>query len=116
MAGQPANIIDPGVRIGHVHLKVADLERSLGFEVPWVNVDQVGDTGSHPFAEKKIPVIDFHSLTVQTLPLLHTTKDQMTAIDLGQYEITHRMLAAYLALLDQSLETTLASGVKIETK
>jgi catechol 2,3-dioxygenase len=31
MAGQPTNIIDPGVRIGHVHLKVADLERSLGF-------------------------------------------------------------------------------------
>lgn len=25
--------IDPGVRIGHVHLKVADLERSLGFYV-----------------------------------------------------------------------------------
>ena len=23
--------IDPGVRIGHVHLKVADLERALGF-------------------------------------------------------------------------------------
>ena len=28
MAGTP---IDPGVRIGHVHLKVADLERALGF-------------------------------------------------------------------------------------
>jgi catechol 2,3-dioxygenase len=25
------NSIDPGVRIGHVHLKVADLERALGF-------------------------------------------------------------------------------------
>src|SRR6185436_553468 len=25
------NTIDPGVRIGHVHLKVADLERSLNF-------------------------------------------------------------------------------------
>ena len=23
--------IDPGTRIGHVHLKVADLERALGF-------------------------------------------------------------------------------------
>ena len=23
--------VDPGVRIGHVHLKVADLERALGF-------------------------------------------------------------------------------------
>ena len=33
MAGesQPQRPIDPGARIGHVHLKVADLERSLGF-------------------------------------------------------------------------------------
>ena len=28
---QAARAIDPGVRIGHVHLKVADLERALGF-------------------------------------------------------------------------------------
>lgn len=27
----PGPPIDPGVRIGHVHLKVADLERALGF-------------------------------------------------------------------------------------
>jgi catechol 2,3-dioxygenase len=31
MSGQAVKTIDPGVRIGHVHLKVADLERSLGF-------------------------------------------------------------------------------------
>lgn len=31
-SGAPAaKSIDPGVRIGHVHLKVADIERSLGF-------------------------------------------------------------------------------------
>ena len=28
---RPERPIDPGVRIGHVHLKVADLERALGF-------------------------------------------------------------------------------------
>ena len=28
---QAVSIIDPGVRIGHVHLKVADLERALSF-------------------------------------------------------------------------------------
>ena len=28
---QSASVIDPGVRIGHVHLKVADLERAVGF-------------------------------------------------------------------------------------
>ena len=27
----PAVPVDPGVRIGHVHLKVSDIERSLGF-------------------------------------------------------------------------------------
>src|SRR5436305_7886315 len=29
--GDPSRPIDPGVRIGHVHLKVADLERALKF-------------------------------------------------------------------------------------
>jgi catechol 2,3-dioxygenase len=31
MSDGPANPIDPRVRIGHVHLKVADVERALGF-------------------------------------------------------------------------------------
>jgi catechol 2,3-dioxygenase len=31
MPNLPTNPIDPQVRIGHVHLKVADLERALGF-------------------------------------------------------------------------------------
>ena len=31
MATEQPRPIDPGVRIGHVHLKVADLERALGF-------------------------------------------------------------------------------------
>jgi catechol 2,3-dioxygenase len=31
MADEQFGAIDPGVRIGHVHLKVADLERALGF-------------------------------------------------------------------------------------
>ena len=29
--GEPSRPIDPGVRIGHVHLKVADLDRALRF-------------------------------------------------------------------------------------
>jgi catechol 2,3-dioxygenase len=31
MTDTPAKPIDPGTRIGHVHLKVADLDRALGF-------------------------------------------------------------------------------------
>jgi catechol 2,3-dioxygenase len=33
MTANPASPIDPGVRIGHVHLKVADLQRALDFYV-----------------------------------------------------------------------------------
>ena len=31
MSNVPPRPVDPGVRIGHVHLKVAELERALGF-------------------------------------------------------------------------------------
>ena len=31
MDGGPTASIDPGVTVGHVHLKVADIDRSLGF-------------------------------------------------------------------------------------
>ena len=31
MSNEQPRPVDPGVRIGHVHLKVADLERSLRF-------------------------------------------------------------------------------------
>ena len=31
MSSPPENKIDPGVDIGHVHLKVADIDRALGF-------------------------------------------------------------------------------------
>jgi catechol 2,3-dioxygenase len=30
-SSNPSRPVDPGVRIGHIHLKVADLERALGF-------------------------------------------------------------------------------------
>jgi catechol 2,3-dioxygenase len=33
MPDSPANPIDPGVNVGHVHLKVADLDRALDFYV-----------------------------------------------------------------------------------
>lgn len=89
---------------------------ALKFDVPWVNGDEAGDTDSHLFADKKIPVIDFHSLTTETLPALHTRRDKIEAISIDHYEVTHRMLSACPALLDQRLETTLATRVQFENK
>jgi len=65
-----------------------------------VDVDRVGDSDSHPFKEKNIPVIDFHSITQQTLPLLHSAKDVRGAVDPQTYYDTYRLIATFLGLLD----------------
>jgi hypothetical protein len=68
-----------------------------------VNVEQMGSSDSEQFAEKKIPCITVHSLTQKTWDerILHSSKDNMTAMKLDDYYQTYRLLAAYLAFLDQ---------------
>lgn len=90
------------------------IEGAMKLGISWVNVDNVGDTDSHPFAEKKIPVIDFHSLTTETFPILHSARDTMGVLRFDDYYQTYRTLAAYLAFLDLTLEDTLAREVKVQ--
>lgn len=94
---------------------IADLiqiSNALHLPVAGVNVEEVGDSDSHPFAEKKIPVIDFHSITQNTFPILHSMKDDFTAVHLDDYYNSYRLLAAYLAFLDSDPESTIPAGRK----
>lgn len=69
-----------------------------------VNVEQVGSTDSEPFREKKVPTITIHSLTQETLPLLHSPRDRIEAIRMDEYYRTYRLVLAYLAVIDQNLK------------
>jgi len=40
-------------------------------------------------------------LTNTTFPILHTARDQIEAIHIGEYYDSYRLIAAYLAYLDQ---------------
>ncbi len=73
---------------------------ALKIPMKGVNVDQVGDSDSHPFADKHVPVIDFHSLTSATLPILHTPKDVVAIHDPASYYETFRLISAFVAYLD----------------
>ena len=75
----------------------------LNTPVTAVNVEQVGSSDSEQFAERKIPRITIHSLTQKTWDarILHSSKDQLSAINLDDYYQTYRLVAAYLAFLDQ---------------
>lgn len=69
-----------------------------------VDVQQVGSDDSQSFAAKKIPVVSIHSVTQETLPILHSVRDDLKAIKLAEYYATYRLTCAYLAYLDGTLE------------
>jgi putative aminopeptidase FrvX len=87
--------------------------KQLNIPVSGVNVEQIGSTDSEQFAALKIPSITIHSLTQETwnAHILHTSKDKFSAIRLDDYYQTYRLLAAYIAFLDQvaSLGATLTT-------
>jgi len=65
-----------------------------------VNVEQVGSTDSEQFRRQHIPAITIHSLTQETLPVLHSPQDNLKRVKLADYYESYRLIAAYLAFLD----------------
>ena len=82
---------------------LAYVAKQLNLPITGVNVEQVGSTDSEQFAERKIRSITIHSLTQETwnARILHTSKDKISAMRLDDYYQTYRLLAAYVAFLDQ---------------
>ena len=82
----------------------ARVTRSLGFAVIGANVDRVGDDDSHPFLDAGIPVLTMHSVTTETLRVLHSPADNLKAIHANYYYAAYRIAATYLAYLDDLLD------------
>jgi hypothetical protein len=66
-----------------------------------VNVHKVGRSDSDSFQDLKVPAICIHSVTTETFPILHTARDQMSAMHFDDYYNTYLLLRAYLAYLDE---------------
>lgn len=84
----------------HVLLMVA---ASMKLPVGEVDVEEVGSTDSESFADKHIPRITIHSVTQDTLRVLHSSADNLQALRPDDYYETYRLIQAYLAYLDQKL-------------
>jgi putative aminopeptidase FrvX len=82
---------------------LAYIAKQLNLPVTGVNVEQIGSTDAEKFSERKIPRITIHSLNQETwnAHILHTSKDKLSAMRLDDYYQTYRLLAAYVAFLDQ---------------
>ena len=75
-----------------------------------VNVHQVGRSDSDSFQDRHVPTIAIHSITNETLPILHTRRDEMASMRLSDYYDSYRLIAAYLAYLDVILEAPGSAG------
>ena len=79
--------------------------QSLKLPLGVVNVDKVGLSDSGPFIDRKVPSIDFHSVTQESLRILHSPQDTMSAVRMAEYETSYALLVAYLAYLDVTAGT-----------
>ena len=51
-----------------------------------------------------MPVITLHSVTPETLNILHSNRDRVAAIHSDEYYATYKLAAVYLAYLDITTE------------
>jgi Peptidase family M28 len=81
-----------------------------------MNVDEVGTSDNDTFRDAKVPEICIHSVTSQTLPVLHSRNDQMTAIHADEYYETYRLVTAYLATIDAETDKPPAEALKPQVR
>jgi len=74
---------------------------SMKLPVTAMNVDGIGDSDGSSFKQRHVPTITLHSVTLETLGILHTSRDSFAAIKLDDYYSSYNLIAAYLATLDK---------------
>jgi Peptidase family M28 len=65
---------------------------------------------SESFARYQIPRITLHSVTKQTWSILHSPSDKLTAVKMNEYYDSYKLIAEYLAYLDDSLKPPTAES------
>ncbi len=83
---------------------VAAIAQALKLPISGMNVERVGSTDSEQFARRNIPRITIHSVTQSTWHILHTPRDNLSALRLDDYYDSYHLMAAYLAYLDTLLD------------
>jgi putative aminopeptidase FrvX len=87
-------------------LALFQVSKLLELPLRGVNFENVGSTDSESFTKLKIPRITIHSLTQKSEneQILHSHKDNLSAINLGDYYDTYHLVAVYLAFLDHLVD------------
>jgi hypothetical protein len=85
-------------------LALDSVSKTLDLPLAIVNVHKVGRSDSDTFQDAGVPTVLIHSITQETLPVLHSIRDNVRAVKMDDYYDTYKLLAAYLAYLDGKLD------------
>ena len=77
---------------------------SMNVKLNGVNVERVGNDDTQAFRDNKVPVITIHSVTQETLHVLHSRRDNLEAINVGYLYESYRVAGVFLAYIDQTLD------------
>ena len=69
-----------------------------------MNVPEGATADSESFVRYRIPRITLHSVTEKSWPILHSPSDKLAAIKMNDYYDSYKLIAAYLAYLDDALK------------
>jgi hypothetical protein len=83
---------------------LVSITKAMNADLKAVNVALIGNDDTLAFREKKLPVITIHSLTEETLPIINTPRDDLTAIHLDKLYEAYTVITEYLAYIDEVLD------------
>jgi hypothetical protein len=81
---------------------VFQVGKAAGLPVEIMNVDAYGNSDGISFKRHGVPVLTLHSVTPETIRILHSERDRIEAINMKDYYDSYNLIASFLAALDQS--------------
>lgn len=79
---------------------VARVAHATSLPVGVVNVGQMGMSDAASFRLIRVPTLEFHSLTRDTLPFVNSSRDKARVLRLSDYADSYRLIGAFLAFID----------------
>jgi len=87
----------------HLVTTLALVAKSMNLPLTGVDINAVGESDEESFIAQKVCTLTIHTLTPETLHVLHHPADNPTAFRFHDYYDTYRLLAAYINVLDTQL-------------
>lgn len=80
------------------------IANSMHSPVGIMNADRLGDEDGTSFRTYHVPTLMIHAITTENFPILHSSRDKLSAMHMNEYYETYRLTLAYLAYLDSTLD------------